>query len=61
MEGLKNCGPELSSILTDLLNICMKEYSLPIAPVSKSYMSETKNDCIASFSVESNFHEKLAG
>ena len=66
---LKNCELELSYILAELFNKCLKESCFPdcwkvlsVVPVFKSVveMSRAKNDCpVSLLSVVSKFFEKL--
>ena len=66
---LKNCGPELSHILTELFNMCLKEPCfldcckvLLIVPVFKNVGERlaTKNHCpVSLLSVVSKIFEKL--
>ena len=66
---LKNCGPELSHILTELFNICLKESCFPdcwkvsaVIPVFKNTgeRSTAKNYCpVSLLSVVRKVFEKL--
>ena len=43
MVVLKNCGPELSYVLVELFNMCLKEYCSPDCSKVSSVVSIFKN------------------